>query len=202
MNTAPGYYEAEGDPPGTVRYWDGSRWTSDPMPAPPGFDPDHDARMAGVWVRIGATLLDGLVSLIITAPFLIPWFSDLIDQIDAGVPAEEIDSAVPTSFLIAGLGVTVVYVLMVAFLGGTPGKLMLGLRITTEDGVTTPPGLRRGVLRSVPQFASAVPVIGPLISIAFVVLSVVWINTTYERTSAYDRIAGTRVVRKVSLPAP
>lgn len=30
---APGWYHAEGDPPGTQRYWDGTNWTGNPMPA-------------------------------------------------------------------------------------------------------------------------------------------------------------------------
>jgi len=28
----PGWYNAEGDPPGTERYWDGSMWTEGPRP--------------------------------------------------------------------------------------------------------------------------------------------------------------------------
>lgn len=28
----PGWYHAEGDPPGTERYWDGSMWTEGPRP--------------------------------------------------------------------------------------------------------------------------------------------------------------------------
>ena len=42
--TPPGWYHAEGDPPGTSRYWDGSQWIGDPVqtgPAPaPAPQPD------------------------------------------------------------------------------------------------------------------------------------------------------------------
>jgi len=31
--TPPGWYNAQGDPPGTVRWWDGSTWVSGPVPA-------------------------------------------------------------------------------------------------------------------------------------------------------------------------
>ena len=35
MSQPPGHYPAEGDPPDTVRYWDGEQWVGDPIPAPP-----------------------------------------------------------------------------------------------------------------------------------------------------------------------
>jgi len=34
--TAPGWYAAEGDPPGSTRYWDGSQWVGDPVFEPAG----------------------------------------------------------------------------------------------------------------------------------------------------------------------
>ena len=33
-STPPGWYYAEGDPPGTQRYWDGLTWQGDPQPVP------------------------------------------------------------------------------------------------------------------------------------------------------------------------
>ena len=36
---APGWYHAEGDPPGTERYWDGSAWTDGPRPVASSFPP-------------------------------------------------------------------------------------------------------------------------------------------------------------------
>ena len=30
----PGWYYAQGDPPGTQRYWDGSNWQGGPQPVP------------------------------------------------------------------------------------------------------------------------------------------------------------------------
>lgn len=34
--TAPGWYNAEGDPPGTTRYWDGDQWIGEPVTSPSG----------------------------------------------------------------------------------------------------------------------------------------------------------------------
>lgn len=191
----PGFYEARGDEPGTVRYWDGSDWTSEPMPPPPGWGTNQpDARFATVWVRIGATMLDGLVSVVVIFPFMWSTFIDAFDQIDAGAEADEIDVTLSASVYVAGITLIVVFMLMVAFLGATPGKLMLKLRITTEDGTTTPPGLPKAMLRSIPQVLGWIPVIGSLIGFTVGVLSLVWVKTDPERRSVYDRIAGTRVV--------
>ena len=86
MTSPSGYYEAQGDPPGTVRYWDGERWTTEPMVPPP-----------------------------------------------------------------------------------------------------------------LPAFFGFVPYIGGLIGVGFLVMTLVWVNTDPQRRSAYDRLAGTRVVRKSHL---
>lgn len=40
--TAPGWYQGEGDPPGTQRYWDGTQWIGEPVyePSAPPVPPD------------------------------------------------------------------------------------------------------------------------------------------------------------------
>jgi uncharacterized RDD family membrane protein YckC len=198
MDSAPpGYYPAQGDPPGTVRYWDGTEWSAEPMPPPPGWDPDRrpgDERFATVWVRIGATLIDGLISVLISLVFLIDYLIDVIEDIDAGGDGTAVD--LPGATYLLGIALSVVWMLCVAFLGGTPGKLMVGLRVTLADGRTTPPGLTPAAVRSLPGFAGIVPLIGPLIGVGFAISSVIMVNTDPECRSAYDRLAGTRVVRK------
>jgi uncharacterized RDD family membrane protein YckC len=204
MTSPSGYYAAQGDPPGTVRYWDGAQWTTQPMPAPPGFKSDApDQRFAEVWVRIGALLLDSVITMIVLAPVMIFWLIDVFRQFDeqraAGETTFRFETSTPSSLLLAGLIVAVLQMVMIAYLGGTPGKLMVGLRITTDDGATTPPGLSRAFRRMLPAFVGIVPYIGGLIGIGFMVMSLVWVNTDPERRSAYDRFAGTRVVRKSHL---
>jgi uncharacterized RDD family membrane protein YckC len=204
MTSPPGYYEAMGDPHGTVRYWDGTQWTTQPMSAPPGFKSDApDARFAEVWVRIGALLLDSVVAMIVLAPVMVVWMMDVFRQVDeqraAGEATFRFETSTPNSLFLAGLIVAVLQMVMIAYLGGTPGKLMVGLRITADDGATTPPGLARAFRRMLPAFIGIVPYFGGLIGIGFMVMSLVWVNTDPERRSAYDRFAGTRVVRKSHL---
>ncbi|MEZ5246232.1 MAG: RDD family protein [Acidimicrobiales bacterium] len=193
----PGYYPAQGDPPGTVRYWDGIQWSAEPMPPPPGWDPDRrpgDERFATVWVRIGATLIDGFISAAIGLVFLVPYLIDVFEDIDAGGDGTSVE--LPGATYLLGFVLGVAWMLCVAFLGGSPGKLLLGLRVTLADGTTTPPGLAPAAVRSLPGFAGIIPLIGPLVGVGFAIASLIMVNNDPERRSAYDRIAGTRVVRK------
>lgn len=47
MSNPPGHYHAEGDPPETVRYWDGEQWVGDPQPAPSSAVPAPPPAVAG-----------------------------------------------------------------------------------------------------------------------------------------------------------
>ncbi len=198
----PGYYPAEGDPPGTVREWDGTQWVGEPIPPPPGtgpgaagpFDPE---RYGTVWPRIGASLIDGVIFLVVIVPFILSDLTDALDEADR--TGETLEYTPGVELYAPGIVLGIAFLVMVAQLGGTPGKLMLGLRITTEDSVTMPPGYRRAFVRSLPGYVSFVPVVGSLLSLGIVVLCIVWVVQDAERRSLYDRFAGTRVVRKDAL---
>ncbi len=190
QNPVPGYYYAAGDPPGTVRQWDGSQWLGDPMPAPPEASSvvNDNSKFATVGVRIGAALIDGLLSIIIF--FVAIAIFGNTDTSDSGF--EITGGGVET--VIAVIVILAVYTTMIATKGATPGKLMLGLRITMEDGVTTPPGGSKAIIRNIPGLIGIIPLIGQLVSLGFVIMSLIWVSGDSERRSAYDRLAGTRVV--------
>ena len=184
-----GYYHAEGDPEGTVRYWDGANWSGEPKPLDnqpdlrgsildpisvnPGLSADN-SRYGGLGIRIGASAIDTAIGVIIITPF-------------------------STSVFLSGLALSlywIVLVVMVARLGGSPGKLAVGLRVTKIDGVTSPPGDRESVIRTLPGLLGLIPVVGGLISLGIGLISIRYVATDPQRRSIYDRIGGTRVVYK------
>ena len=192
-NVEPGYYHAEGDPVGTVRYWDGSSWTTGPMTPPPAAAPtpvqtaatpgyDRD-RFGGVGARIGAALIDTVIYIVIVLAIAIP----------IGIASE------PGLGILAGAAVVFllwpVFVAMTALYGWTPGKLAVGLRVTTSDGVTTPPGWSPAFVRTLPGLVAVVPGVGGLLNLALQVVNVILVNSDDERRSVYDRAGQTRVVR-------
>ena len=184
-----GYYHAEGDPEGTVRYWDGANWSGEPKPLDnqpdlrgsildpisvnPGVSADN-SRYGGLGIRIGASAIDTAIGVVIITPF-------------------------STSVFLSGLALSLywmVVVVMVARLGGSPGKLVVGLRVTKIDGVTSPPGDRESVIRTLPGLLGLIPVVGGLISLGIGLISIRYVATDPQRRSIYDRIGGTRVVYK------
>lgn len=184
-----GYYHAEGDPEGTVRYWDGANWSGEPKPLddqpdlrgstldPTSVNPAESAdnsRYGGLGIRIGAAAIDTAIGVVIVTPF-------------------------SASVLSSGLALSlywVVVVVMVAKLGGSPGKLAVGLRVTKIDGVTSPPGDRESVIRTLPGLLGLIPIVGGLISLGIGLISIRYVAIDPQRRSIYDRIGGTRVVYK------
>lgn len=199
-NIAPGYYHAEGDPPGTVRQWDGTQWVGGPMPAPPGAmaAPMHAQDYFGsVGIRIGAAILDIVISIAIAFAIAIPLVA--ADVIDGAGDATS-GTAVNAGTILASLAFIALQVWLIRQFGGTPGKLIVGLRITEADGTTTPPSWRHATMRVIPfAIITQIPLIGILASLTILVLCLVWVSSDAERRSPYDRIGDTRVVYKSRL---
>lgn len=191
----PGWYHADGDPPGTHRYWDGSSWIGEPQsigaPSGPGaatgLPPHVPGTLASPWQRIGARLLDGVVLLL------------LFSALTVGVLDEDMYGADQTPSAGAVAGMLIISALweigFVATLGGTPGKLMLGLRVADQETGSIPPSLRDAVMRWLPTLAGLVPLIGTLAAFVILVLSVVWLFSHAQRQTVYDRVATTYVVK-------
>ena len=194
-NPEPGWYHGEGDPPDTVRWWDGSTWTTDPLPPPPGWRNPVVASVeyGTAWRRFGAAWIDGLIALLPEVPVLWTYLGDVFDDIEAGGDGTTV--AIPTSTYLIGITVGIVFMAMVAFWGTTPGKRMLGLRITLEDSTTSPPGLARAFRRAIPGFLGVIPVIGPAVGFLVPFASFFMVMSDDENQSVYDRIGGTRVIR-------
>lgn len=198
---APGLYHAEGDPPGTVRQWDGRQWVGDPIPAPPGggggmaprpgFDPE---RYGTLGYRILAVVIDVVITVLVAVAIAIPLVAaDVID--------ETADATAGGSFgigaILAALVSIAIQMAFIAMAGGTPGKLLVGLRITEADGSTTPPSWEHAARRVVPiAILTNLPLIGWISAIIIVIFCIIWISNDPERRSPYDRIGDTRVVFK------
>lgn len=206
--TPPGWYHAEGDPVGTQRWWDGTQWIGAPqLNAPTQGVPGGPASPAK---RIGGRIIDAIIAgVLFSLPLAIVTFSridlqELADELESGSgnfgsvfgtsvnQAADINPLFPVAL---GAAYFVWEWLWVALRGATPGKLMVGTRVSAVDPSEIPPGHRAGVLRALNRIFGAVPIVSfifPLIGLA----SFVMLFAHPQRRTVMDLIAGTVVVEK------
>ena len=203
----PGWYPAEGDPAGTVRWWDGGKWVGGPQQqgvqqqagyvAPNQGALANGRELADPWLRIAAKVIDVIITTIITLPFGAAAIFSAIQNADGGGDVE-INVGLAVVGAIVG---ALYYVLMNTFLSGTVGKLVLGLRIVQEDG-TEPLGIPVGPIRSGVHLLGvigSIPIIGIFVGVITGIIglvSLVFLFTDNEHRTVMDRAAKTYVVKK------
>ena len=169
--------------------------------------PQQELRLASAGSRVVARLIDMVIGLVILAIVAAPLVTGIIDDVDALGPSptdaqiEEVITDAVTEALsgrLAVFGVVAVFwdFLWVALFGGTPGKLILGLRVATNDTLQRPPGWGRAALRSLNRVVGLVPILGGLVTSLVALASLVMLFVDDQRRTVMDRIGKTVVVKK------
>ncbi len=193
----PGWYYAQGDPPGTQRYWDGSAWQGGPqaMPGAEGMATGghSKANLPSPWIRLVARIVDALIIFI---PALIV---GLIIGGTASVGgggfssnAFTTDGRAIAASLVAGLiGLAYEYYFL-AKDGATPGKKVMNIKVISEDGsaLGSDGAMRRLILAA----AGIVPFVGGLIGLVVGLATIVMIFTDDLRQVPADKVAKSLVV--------
>ncbi len=203
-----GWYYAQGDPPGTHRYWDGTAWVGGPEPIAPAGGGQPGAlgagpQLASLGARIGARIIDaiilGVINLIV---------STIIIGTSAFTSPSDFETPGVGRYLIAtlvGIGFAVLYEgVLVANTEATFGKMALGLKIKRSDGsrITLDAAIKRyaiwGALALLGVFGAAgiVAVLNGLISLALVIGGMIMISTDSLRQAPWDKIGDTIVVKE------
>lgn len=192
-----GWYHAQGDPPGTQRYWDGSQWQGEAEPLPGGVEPVGDLGLAEPVNRIGARVIDGIVwiVLLLVVAYLVTGTSGI------GLRADGVSYTAHLVATVIGTALVAAYeVLMVLTRQATLGKVAMGLRVTRPDG--TPPGRNEALLRVVPfaapqllaAMAGGLGWLFVVLSVLIGVGSVVLLFIDPKRQTVWDKLAKTVVV--------
>jgi len=146
-----------------------------------------------VWRRIAAFLIDALVLAVIAIPFL-EFTRDTTVQNGNELQTFRVgmDGVRPLIWSAAGF---IYFVGMESILAATLGKLVLGIRVTRQDGC--PCSFASVLVRNLMRIADAFPYVIPYL-VGFVVLA-----ATDGQRRLGDMVAGTTVVRvEESVAAP
>lgn len=116
QTTPPGYYSAEGDPPGTQRYWDGNGWQGGPqiIPSqtaaiPNPYDTDNTPVIALVLSCIG------MAGFLPCAPFGLFMAKKLLREINAGQRGPKDRTLVQAAYWIGAAGTALLCILVTLY---------------------------------------------------------------------------------------
>ncbi len=202
------------------RYWDGNAWTEHVSPKYAAATAAGQPRtpdgvpLASWWQRVGARLLDNLITTLISIPFAgyfyyryFEAFQDVMQHALNHPRQPRIVNALAAPWqlykwllLAAAVSLLVSLVYEVAFLrrsGATPGKRIVGLRVRERDHERPLPmsviARRVAVMYGIGTLALI-----PLVSVVAGVLSLLddlWPLWDSKKQAWHDKAAGTNVVR-------
>jgi uncharacterized RDD family membrane protein YckC len=151
-------------------------------PTAPVSDPSQpnvdELEYAGFWIRVGASIIDSIIMLIITVPLLI-WIYGVQDFL----ASEQLVSGT-ADFLLSYVFPAVWTVAFWVVKQATPGKMLLGLRIvdaSTGDRISTG--------KAIGRYISYIP------STLVFGLGFLWVAFDDRKQGWHDKLAGTLVVR-------
>ena len=140
---------------------------------------ESDIEYAGFWVRVGASLIDTLLLLIITLPPLIAIYGwSYFDGETTGLIAG------PADFLISWVFPAVAVILFWLRKQATPGKMAVSVRVVDAE-TGGPLTVGQSIGRYLAYFVSILPL----------VLGILWVAFESRKQGWHDKLAGTVVVR-------
>lgn len=195
-----GWYYAQGDPPGTQRYWDGTQWQGGPQPVPGSVAAaPNTANLGSPGNRILARIIDGIIWIIIGtiigAIFGTATFTLNPDEVDTPGFLTTLLSALVGTALVAGYEI-----FFVGTRGATPGKMALGLKVVRVDGSaadTRDATMRMAIYIVTGVLAglgAALALLTGLVQIVVGIVSLVFLFTDPIRQTVWDKVAKTKVI--------
>ncbi|MDR2208309.1 MAG: RDD family protein [Azoarcus sp.] len=138
-----------------------------------------DFEYVGFWPRVGASIIDTIILLIITVPLLVSiygweYFTDLDTPLIAG----------PADFLLSWVLPGIAVILFWLYKQATPGKMVVSARVVdARTGNTLTVGQSIG--RYLAYFIAMLPLF----------LGIIWVAFDPRKQGWHDKLAGTVVIR-------
>ena len=139
---------------------------------------ESDINYAGFWSRVGATLIDTIIVMIVTVPLLLAIYG-------ASYWENESFIAGPADFVISYVLPAVLVILLWMKLSATPGKMAIGATIV-DAKTGGKPTTGQFVIRYLGYFVSTIPLL----------LGFIWVGFDPRKQGWHDKMAGTVVVKR------
>lgn len=140
---------------------------------------DDNAEYVGFWPRVGASIIDAIIVMVITSPMLVAiygwgYFTDIDKPFIAG----------PADFLISWVLPAIGVILFWLYKQATPGKMAVSARVVdARTGNTLTVGQSIG--RYLAYFVAMLPFF----------LGIIWVAFDPRKRGWHDKLAGTVVIR-------
>jgi uncharacterized RDD family membrane protein YckC len=144
---------------------------------PPTAPSAAELEYVGFWPRVGASLIDTVLVLIVCAPLVTLVYGRSYWTSDAWLQG-------PADFLINWLLPAIAIVLFWIYRQATPGKIAISARIVDAE-TGGKPSTRQLVIRYLGYYVSMVPLMA----------GIVWVAFDPRKQGWHDKLAGTVVVR-------
>ena len=140
---------------------------------------EQDVEYAGFWVRVGATIIDMLLIMVLTFPLLVAIYGwGYFDGEKTGFIAG------PADFMLSWIAPAIAVIVFWIYKQATPGKMALSIRIV-DAKTGSPPSIGQCVGRYLAYFVSIIP-------LAF---GLIWVAFDKRKQGWHDRVVGTVVIR-------
>ena len=141
---------------------------------------EQDVEYAGFWVRVGSTIIDTLLIMLLTFPLLIAvygWGYFAVEKTGFFTG--------PADFMLSWVAPTITVIVFWMYKEATPGKMILSIRIV--DATTgSPPTTGQCIGRYLAYFVSMIPLF----------LGIIWVAFDKRKQGWHDKLAGTVVIRE------
>jgi uncharacterized RDD family membrane protein YckC len=156
-------------------------------PLTPSTAPAEELEYVGFWARVGASLIDTVLVLLL----IVPLYSAFVGSpLDLEPPSGSAEAT--ANILISYVGPAVAVILFWIARQATPGKMAIHARIV-DARTGQPLSVRQALVRYVGYFVSTVPLC----------LGLLWVAFDTRKQGWHDKMAGTVVVRvRHRTPAP
>ncbi|TWI12519.1 RDD family protein [Aerolutibacter ruishenii] len=140
---------------------------------------DSSAEYVGFWPRVGATIIDSIIMLVITSPLMIAIYGgDYFTGNDLSLVRG------PADFLVTWVLPAVATILFWMYKQATPGKLAVSARVV-DARTGNPLTLGQSIIRYLGYFVSMLPLF----------LGIIWVAFDPRKQGWHDKLAGTVVIR-------